>query len=436
MPTPDLAQKSRRLASLDAFRGITIAMMILVNNPGNWGAVYPPLLHAKWHGWTFTDLIFPFFLFIVGVAIVLAFHKRLKSGQSKKDLYLKILKRTLILFGLGLFLNAYAGIPNTIAGILITAALALGVTVAILSPQHPERKAQYIQILKRGLQILLLLFIVISFTRFDFATVRIPGVLQRIAVCYAVAAIIVLNTNIRMQAYIAFGILIIYWILMKTVPVPGYGAGVLEPQGNLAWYVDSILLRGHTWTHAPAPGFDPEGIMSTFPAISTVLMGVLTGHWLKTKHTDPVKVNGMFVAGCLALLAGTIIGIWFPINKNLWSSSYTVYMAGMALLFLAICYWLIDIHNYKSWAKPFIVFGSNAIIIYTISSFTAKVLAILWKVPHPASQLISMKTFLYQNIFATWLNPVNASLAYAVCYLLIWFILAYVLYYKKIFIKV
>jgi len=334
-------KKSKRLISLDAFRGITIASMILVNNAGNWSAVYPPLEHAKWHGWTLTDLIFPFFLFIVGVAIVFAFSKRIDTGQSKKKLYLKILKRTLILFGLGLLLNA--------------------------------------------------------FPFFHLSTWRIPGVLQRIAITYAIASIIVLNTNIKWQAYIAAGLLIIYWIIMKLVPVPGYGAGVLEPQGNLCGFIDGILLKGHTWMYAPAKGFDPEGLLSTIPAISSVLFGVLTGHWLKAKKSNLEKVVMLFVVGIAAIILGEIISIWFPINKNLWSSSYTVFTTGMALLFLGMCYWLIDIKGYKKWTIPFLVFGSNAITVYTLSGLLAKAMVYLVEDSTTRWQRNISKNFFIQN---------------------------------------
>jgi len=373
-------KKSKRLISLDAFRGITIASMILVNNAGNWSAVYPPLEHAKWHGWTLTDLIFPFFLFIVGVAIVFAFSKRIDTGQSKKKLYLKILKRTLILFGLGLLLNA--------------------------------------------------------FPFFHLSTWRIPGVLQRIAITYAIASIIVLNTNIKWQAYIAAGLLIIYWIIMKLVPVPGYGAGVLEPQGNLCGFIDGILLKGHTWMYAPAKGFDPEGLLSTIPAISSVLFGVLTGHWLKAKKSNLEKVVMLFVVGIAAIILGEIISIWFPINKNLWSSSYTVFTTGMALLFLGMCYWLIDIKGYKKWTIPFLVFGSNAITVYTLSGLLAKAMVYWWKIPQQDGSVISLKTFLYRTLFESWMSPINASLFYALTYILIWFGLMTILYKKKIFIKI
>lgn len=436
MSQTPLHKKSKRLTSLDAFRGITIAMMILVNNPGTWSKIYPPLRHAAWNGWTFTDLIFPFFLFIVGVAIVLAFRKRLSQGIPKKQLYPKIVRRTVILFGLGLFLNGFAGLPNwgwLIYSLLFGLILVAYLLINNLESLSNEQNKLY---LKRIFQLIVIVFMLHSLLYFNFASLRIPGVLQRIAVCYAVSSLIVLNTNLKWQAYIAFGILVFYWIIMKTVPVPGFGAGILEPKGSLCWYIDSTLLSGHTWAHAPAKGFDPEGILSTIPAISTVLMGVLTGHWLKTDKSDHAKVNGMYVAGVLGLLSGVIVDIWFPINKNLWSSSYVLFMAGMALMFLATLYWLVDIKNYKAYTKPFVIFGSNAIIMFTLSSFFAKVLGGLWKINLANGTQITMKTYLFNNLFASWLSPINASLAYAISYLLIWFVVAYVLYKKRVYIKV
>lgn len=435
MTSQALQKKSRRLASLDAFRGITIAMMILVNNPGNWGKLYPPLRHAKWHGWTFTDLIFPFFMFIVGVAIVLAFRKRLSQGISPKQLYPKILRRTLILFGLGLFLNGFSGVANTAWIIYISLFALILIVYLIIDNISFDKKSQYLFYLKRFFQLVVIIFIINSLFHFDLGTLRIPGVLQRIAICYAVTSIIALNTNIKVQAYITFGIVIFYWIIMKVIPVPGHGAGVLQPEGNLCWFVDNAVLAGHTWSHAPAAGFDPEGVLSTLPAIATTLTGVLTGHWLKTDKSDHKKVNGMFVAGVFGLLSGTIVDIWFPINKNLWSSSYVLFMSGMALIFLATLYWLVDIKGYKAFTRPFIMFGSNAIIMFTMSSFFARTLGGFWKI-NIGGSAITIKNYIYEYLLESWLQPINASLAYAIFYLLIWFGVAYILYKKRIYIKV
>ncbi len=447
MSEPNLIKKSNRLISLDAFRGITIAGMILVNNPGTWSAIYPPLRHAAWNGWTPTDFIFPFFLFIVGVAIVYAFANRQSSGAPAVSLYLKILKRTALLFLIGLYLTAFKGIPPLVLRIfgglfLICWAAYLTVKFAVKS----DIKTNYLKTLKWTLIVLALILAGSALQGLDWSKLRIPGVLQRIAVTYCIASIIVLNCSVKGQAYLAIGFLVVYWLLMKLVPVPGYGAGVLalitdptthqNTMGNLAWWIDSKLLAGHTWSGAPAAGFDPEGILSTIPAISSVLFGVLTAHWLRTTKNDYEKVTGLFVFGIIGLVLGEILGIWFPINKNLWSPSYTVFMAGMALLFLGMCYWLIDIRGYKGWAQPFVIFGSNAITVYALSSLTARALVYWWKVPGPEGNPIALKTFLYNNYFQPLLSPMNASLLWACCYILIWFGLALILYKRKIFIKI
>lgn len=435
-----IKKQSSRLISLDAFRGITIAMMILVNNPGTWSAVYPQLRHATWNGWTITDFIFPFFLFIVGVSIVFAFSKRLESGRPKRVLYLKILRRTLILFGLGLFLNGFSCIPQTIfrvwGGLFILSLIILVIVNLLTRRKDQHLKALLKKITKNIFKVFILAFVVIAVLEFDFSNIRIPGVLQRIAVTYAIAAIVVLNTNRRVQFYISVGLVLGYWATMKLIPVPGYGAGILEPMGNLCWYVDSKLLSGHTWVGAPVEGFDPEGILSTIPAIATVLFGVLTGHWLRTKKDQWEKVTMLFVFGISALVIGEFISMWFPINKNLWSSSYTVFMAGMALLFLGMCYWLVDIKHYEKWTKPFIILGSNAITVYALSSFFARVFIYCIKITTSDGGTISLKSFLYKTLFESWISPINASFFYALFYLLIWLLVAWIMYRKKVFIKV
>ncbi|MDW7681346.1 MAG: heparan-alpha-glucosaminide N-acetyltransferase domain-containing protein, partial [bacterium] len=368
-----------RLISLDMFRGFTIALMILVNNPGSWKYVYPPLLHAEWHGWTPTDLVFPFFLFIVGVAMSLSFSRRLEAGDVFSNLFTKVLRRTLIIFALGLLLSL--------------------------------------------------------FPRFDFANMRIPGVLQRIAVCYFFASLIVLQANKKRQYGWTAILLAVYWILIKMVPVPGYGAGVLEPMGNLAWYIDNKLLAGHTWSGAPAPGFDPEGIFSTIPAIATVMFGVFVGDWIRTPRDQYEKVAGLFVAGNIGLVAGIIMDIWLPINKNLWTSSYAVFMSGMATVFLAMCYWLIDVKGFTGWTKPFVVFGSNAIVVYTLSGLIAKAtIYIKWQSADGSS--IALKSWLYQNVFQSWAGDYFGSLLYPILFNLIFLGLMWILYSKKIFIKI
>ncbi len=305
-----------RLVSLDVFRGATIAAMILVNNPGDWGNVYAPFLHAKWHGWTFTDLIFPFFLFIVGVAIVYAFSDRVIASTSKINLYKKIVRRTLILFGLGLFLS--------------------------------------------------------GFPYYDFSTIRIPGVLQRIAVCYFIVSLIYLHSGKRAQWIWAIGLLFVYWAFMAWYPVPGIGAGLYEKGQNFSAYIDQLVLNGHMWTYTKT--WDPEGVFSTLPAISMTLFGVLTGHMLRSKKSQLEKTVQMFLYGNLALWIGVIWNQWLPINKNIWTSSYTVIMTGMALIVLAFCYYLADVKGYRKWTKPFIIYGMNAITVYVLSGILARLL--------------------------------------------------------------
>jgi predicted acyltransferase len=364
-----------RLASLDVFRGLTIAGMILVNNPGSWEAIYSPLEHAAWHGWTPTDLIFPFFLFIVGVSITLALGRRVENGGPRRGLYLKIIRRSFIIFGLGLFL---AGFP-----------------------------------------------------RYDFSTLRIPGVLQRIAVCYLITSVIFLNTKWRTQAVVAASLLLLYWAVMVLIPVPGFGAGDLSMEGNLAAYIDRALFGRHTWK----PIYDPEGLLSTLPAIATTLAGVLTGHWLRLRRSELEKVIGMFVAGAVFVVAGWGWGFWFPINKALWTSSYVLLTAGLALQLLAVCFWLVDIKGVQRWAKPFIIFGTNALAIYFLSELFSRAISLI-TFSRADDSAVDLQTFVYENLFASWASPKSASVLFAIGIVLLWLGVAGILYRKRIFIKV
>ena len=365
-----------RLVSLDVFRGITIAGMVLVNNPGTWGHIYWPLDHASWHGWTPTDLVFPFFLFIVGAAIPLAFGRRIEQGGNKRDLYLKIVRRTLIIFALGIFL---AGFPY-----------------------------------------------------FQFSTIRIPGVLQRIAVCYLFASIIFLNTKVRTQIAITIALCLIYWGLMTLLSAPGYAAGDLSKEGSLASFIDRKVLGAHIWKAGRV--FDPEGPLSTIPAIATTIFGVLTGQWLRTDKSQHEKVAGIFAAGVVCVVIGWCWNPFFPINKSLWTSSYVFFTGGLALCFLAFCYWLIDIKKYQRWAKPFVVFGVNAIVLFVGSGLMAKGMGLI-KLPWGAGQ-ISLQGWIFQKLFLPWASPINASLAYALVFILLWLGLMWILYRRKIFIKI
>jgi predicted acyltransferase len=366
-----------RLLSVDVFRGLTIASMILVNNPGTWRAVYPPLAHADWHGWTPTDLIFPFFLFVVGVSITLALGPRLEHRKPGGRLVRRIVQRSVILFALGLFL---AGFPD-----------------------------------------------------FNLATIRIPGVLQRIAVCYLAVALLFLVTSVRTQATVMAGLLVGYWALMTLVPVPGFGAGDLGKEGNLAAYLDRTLLGPHLWRASKV--YDPEGILSTLPAIATTLAGVLTGHWLRSSRSPSTKVWGMGAAGVAAIVLGLLWDRWFPINKPLWTSSYVVFTAGAALLGLAACSWLVEVQQWRRWATPFVIFGVNAIAAFVLSTFMARVL-ILATITAADGSRMSWQRALYQHFFAPWATPVNASLFFALAYLLVWLALMGILYRRGIFLRV
>jgi predicted acyltransferase len=367
---------SDRLVSLDVFRGVTIAGMVLVNNPGTWSSLYWPLGHAEWHGWTPTDLVFPFFVFIVGVAIPLAFGRRIESGGSKRDLYWKIIRRTLIIFALGIFL---AGFPH-----------------------------------------------------FELSTIRIPGVLQRLAVCYLFASLIFLNTKVRTQIIVTVALLVFYCLLMTRLHAPGFATGDLSKEGSLASFVDRVVFGPHIWKQGKV--YDPEGLLSTIPAIATALIGVLTGQLLRTSKSQYEKVTKLFVAGAGCVVIGWCWNPFFPINKALWTSSYVFFTAGLALQFLALCYWLIDIKKYQLWAKPFIVFGVNAIALFVGSAVMARLLGLI-KLPW-GSETISLQGWIFQKLFLSWASPINASLAYAIVFVLVWLGLMWILYSRKIFIKI
>lgn len=379
---PQAEEKSKttsaRLLSLDVFRGLTIAGMVLVNNQGNWSAVYPPLKHAEWHGWTPTDLIFPYFVFIVGVAIPLAFQKRVAAGGSQRDLYWKIARRSLLIFCIGMIV--LQGFPYTLE---------------------------------------------------KFSRIRVPGVLQRIALCYLFASLIYVTTKTRAQAMIAGALLLLYWLVLKTIPAPGYAAGDLSLEGSLASWIDRTLLAGHTYK----PLYDPEGLLSTVPAISTCLAGVLTGTWLQTKREPLDKVAGMFGIGAVCVMVGYLWHQVFPINKALWTSSYVVFTAGMALQLLALCYWAVDLKGWTRWTKPFVIFGVNALALFVFSGLLARVMTMISMTKLDGSRG-NLQIFIYERLLASWLSPINASLGYALLYLLFWLGIMAILYSRRIFIKV
>ncbi|MGI9034708.1 MAG: acyltransferase family protein, partial [Pyrinomonadaceae bacterium] len=272
-------------------------------------------------------------------------------------------------------------------------------------------------------------------TWLDVSTVRIMGVLQRIAVCYFFCALIFLKTNWKQQAFIAVALLLIYWALMTLINVPNCEVTTFNDKAcNLAAYLDRLILtENHTWRQSKV--FDPEGLLSTIPAIATCLAGVLTGHWLRQKRDDYQKVSALFFFGVVLCAAGWIWNFWFPINKSLWTSSYVVYMAGLALCFLGFCYWLIDIKGYRKWTKPFVIFGSNALALYFFSSIFARIMNnITWRAPNGTAT--NVQNWIFETFFAPLAAPFNASLIYSICYILLWLFLMWLLYRKRIFLKV
>lgn len=368
----------QRLLSLDVFRGATVAAMILVNNPGSWGHIYPPLEHAEWNGCTPTDLIFPFFLYIVGVSIVFALGTKKQDPSQHTALLLRAFKRGLILFLLGLFLAL--------------------------------------------------------FPKFNFSTVRIFGVLQRIGIVFFICAALFIKTSRKTQFITLVIILLLYWALMTLVPVPGVGAPNLEKETNLAAWLDRLIItEQHTWKSAKT--WDPEGILSTLPAIGTGILGMLAGSWLKRKDkTESEKISWMFAAGFVTALLGQIWGLAFPINKSLWTSSYVLYAGGLATMMLALLYWLIDVQGYKKGTKVFAAYGVNAITVFFLSAIIVKMMSRIEI--NLNGEPVDSKTWLYKSFFTPWLSDLNASLAWAIAFVLFFLLILWPMYRKNIIIKV
>src|SRR5450755_1666795 len=357
---------AQRLLSLDVFRGATIALMVLVNNPGDGSHTYAPLQHSPWDGWTLTDTVFPSFLWIVGVAITLALSKRMAAGAARGPLFMQVLRRTAILYVLGLIVYAYP---------------------------------------------------------LNLPTQRLLGVLQRIAICYLIASAIYLTTSVRGQNIWIVALLAGYWLAMKLIPVPGYGAGDLQVEHNLANYIDRVVLGRHNY--AGTKLWDPEGIVSTIPAIATTLLGILAGQILRMRRQLSGRAARLLVGGTILIALGLIADIWLPINKKLWTTSFAVFMAGLDSVVFAICLWLVDGRGLKRAVKPLAIMGMNAIAVYMISELLDEALSVLhWRAP------------LFQALFTPLASPFNASLLYAIAYtLLMWFI-AYAMYRRGWFWRV
>ncbi len=354
-----------RLQSLDLFRGATIASMILVNNPGG-EPVYAQLEHATWHGWTFTDTVFPFFLWIVGLAITLSTAKRIERGENKHQLMMHLVRRFVIIFAIGM-----------LAG---------------------------------------------PFPYYNWATIRIPGVLQRIAVCYLIAGAIFLYTKVRGQIVALIAVNAAYISLMFFYPTPGCGAGSLTVDCNFARYFDGLLLSGHMWRATKV--WDPEGIISTLPAIGTVLFGILAGHLLR-HYTGHIERLRWFLGGGAVLVAAAYgTTIWLPFNKSLWTSSYALLMAGLAMFVFGIWYWISDMRGLGRWFRFFEIFGTNAILMFIVSGQLGK-----W------AGKSGIHKWFYDNVCLKLAEPINASVLYALTNVALLWLVAWLLWRRRWFVK-
>jgi predicted acyltransferase len=369
-----------RLVAIDVFRGITVAAMILVNNPGSWSQIYAPLRHAEWHGWTPADLIFPFFLFVVGITTRLSLDARRERGATDGELATQILRRGTIIVALGLLVSAFPFVP----------------------PEH-------------------------------LAQLRIPGVLQRIGVAYLVAAMVTLHGSRRAQVAIAAALLLGYWALLALVPVPGIGPPALAPpDATLPAWLDRRLLDGHLW--AATRSWDPEGVLSTLPAVASVLLGALAAPLLRAERPATERARNLAAVGGVLAVAGLAWSLVFPINKNLWTSSYVLFTAGAAALGLALCLWLAD-GRQRGWTRPFLVFGVNPIVAFVGSAMLSRLLYTTLRVSYAGDQ-VSLQQAIYRSLFASWLPPKPASLAFALAMVALWWAVLAVLDRRGIRLKV
>jgi predicted acyltransferase len=380
-----MEKSTQRLLSLDVFRGATVAAMILVNNPGDWGNIYAPLEHSTWNGCTPTDLIFPSFLFIVGVSIAYAMSAKKAEPALHRQTLVKAFKRAAILFGLGLFLALYPRV--------------------FIDPVDA------------------------------FKTLRILGVLQRISIVFIVCTFVFIRSSEKTIFRIGVFILILYWFLMTFIPVPHLGYPNLEKETNLgAWLDRTLLTEAHLWKSGKT--WDPEGLLSSLPAIATGLFGVLVGGYLRRKDLEPAnKVAWLFTVGLITTGLGLLWDLQFPINKSLWTSSFVLYAGGIATLILAVCYWLIDVHKQDKYTVPFVVYGKNAITVFFLSGMLPRTLNLITLKAADGTQKPCLAIF-YESYFKPYFSPVNASLVWAVTQVLFWFVILYIMYRKKIFIKV
>jgi predicted acyltransferase len=374
----DVEQHRGRLVSLDAFRGVAIAGMILVNQEIG-DEAYPAVRHATWNGWTLADLVFPFFLFAVGVAITLSITKRRSQGVGDLALFLQILKRSVLLIVIGLAMHGF------------------------------------------------------PFTGEHLAGMRWPGTLQRIGICYGIAAVIYLKGSLRAQCAWLAGLLGAYWLLMQFVPVPGVGAGVYEPGRNFAAYVDSLFLSGHMWPWHPS--WDPDGIMSMLPAVGTTLFGILAGRLLQQQISREEKTIWMFVSGYFLMLIGAVLDMWLPINKSIWTSSYAIFTAGFALVVFSTFYWIVDVRGHRRGTAFLSIYGVNAIVAFVGSGILKRGMEMIrWTTPDGSGTDLEQYIFsLCRGVFA---DARMANLVYSLAFAAAMYGVVWVLWKKNVIIRV
>jgi predicted acyltransferase len=395
VPTPEPVAttaapvRRERLVSLDAFRGLTVAGMLLVNDPGSWGAIYPPLEHATWHGWTPTDLIFPFFLFIVGITTQLSLGARRAQGADDGEITRQVLRRGALIFLFGLLLNWFPGfqwdaIPH------------------VASPSFADRVVYRLEHL------------------------RFMGVLQRIGLAYIISATIATRATLKQQVVILACMLYGYWFLMTLVPVPPHGmVGQLvlsEPGHTLDAWLDRVLLTpNHLWVGGDGLR-DPEGLLSTIPAAGTALLGNFVGRWIGRREVDiHERLSAMFAGGALGMMGGLMWNWSFPINKSLWTSSYTLFCAGMACVALATVIWLVDVQKWSAWAKPFLAFGLNPMLAFVGSGLVARTIYSIMRVDY-GGRRVSPVEAIYQTFVKIGFAPKNASLLFALCFVGVFYV--------------
>jgi predicted acyltransferase len=382
-PALAVSKTKERLLALDVFRGITLVFMTIVNMPGDKGLTYAPLTHVRWDGWTIADLIFPFFIFIVGVAMPYSFAGRLARGDSKRKLVGHILLRVAVLFAIGVFMNWYT---NFMGGL----------------------------------------------PRYHLANIRIFGTLQRIALCYLLASLLYLRLKARGLAVTATAILVLYFILLKFVPVPGHGVPVLTSDGNWVQYIDLHVMRGHLQTAT----YETKGWLGTFAATAQMLIGVLAGLYLRSSRSGTEKVRAFLVAGNLGILLGLVWSAWLPINQSMWTSSLVVFMSGMALVILACCYYLADVRKVTWWTKPFVIFGANSLFLWVLGGDGSSLTSLhLIKFHLANGSQVSLKSIIY-HFLASWAGPLNGSELYALAWVTLWLGILTLMYRKRIFVKI